>query len=111
MSLSIASSTTDPPLDRLQLFTEWTSATDVRIAAVGDVDMSTAHQFTDYVLGGAGNCLSLVLDLSQVTFFDLTGLSALYHIEDRCRAANVSLELVPAQCVSRVITLCESLCA
>ncbi|WP_052960236.1 STAS domain-containing protein [Mycobacterium sp. EPa45] len=111
MLRSISSSTACPPTNRLQLSTEWSSPTEVRITAVGDVDMSTADQFTDYVFRGAGNCLRLVLDMTQVTFFDCAGLSALYCIEDRCHAADVTLDLEPAHCVSRVMTLCESLCA
>ena len=111
MSLSLAGSTSGPPTSRLQLFTEWSSATDVHLSLVGDVDMSTAHQFTDYVLRRAANCRRLSLDMTQVTFFDCAGLSALYHIQERCRTANVTLDLMPAGCVSRVMSLCESLCA
>lgn len=107
----VSSSTTDPPVNRLQLFTEWCNATDVRITVVGDVDMSTAKQFTDYVFRHAGNCRQLILDMTQVTFFDCAGVSAVWNIEDRCQNADVALEIQPAQCVSRVLSLCESLCA
>ncbi len=49
MHLIASNSTVDPPTDRLQLFAEWSNTTDVRVTAVGDVDMSTAREFTDYV--------------------------------------------------------------
>lgn len=99
------------PANRLQLFTEWSNNTDVRIAAVGHVDMSTARQFTDYVFRRAGNCKHLTLDMSGVTFFDCAGISALFYIDERCRKANVTWTLEPARCVSRVMDLCESMCA
>ena len=105
------STTADPPATRLQLFAEWANPTDVRVTAVGDVDMSTADEFTDYVFRRAGNCRRLILDMTQVTFFDCAGISALECIEARCGEANVVLEYELAECVSRVMTLCESLCA
>ncbi|WP_396926734.1 STAS domain-containing protein [Mycolicibacterium sp.] len=111
MSLSFLPSNSDPPTRRIQLSAEWPGTADVRITVIGDVDMSTARQFSDYVLRSAANCRRIALDMTRVTFFDCTGLSALYSIEDRCRMADVTLNLEPAQCVSRVITLCESLCA
>ncbi len=111
MSLSLFPSTSDPPTRRIQLSTEWRDTADVRVRVVGDVDMSTARQFSDYVLRSAANCRRITLDMTRVTFFDCAGLSALSSIEDRCRMADVTLDLEPAQCVSRVITLCESLCA
>ncbi|MEZ0357931.1 STAS domain-containing protein [Mycobacterium sp. SA01] len=111
MHLITSNSTVDPPTDRLQLFAEWSNTTDVRVTAVGDVDMSTAREFTAYVFRRAGNCRHLTLDMTRVTFFDCAGISALECIEERCSEANVSLEIAPAQCVSRVMTLCHSLCA
>jgi anti-anti-sigma factor len=111
MHLITSGSTADPPATRLQLFAEWADATDVRVTAVGDVDMSTADQFTDYVFRRAGNCRRLILDMTQVTFFDCAGISALECIEARCGEANVVLECELAECVSRVMALCESLCA
>ena len=111
MHLITSNSTVDPPTHRLHLSTAWSNATDVRVTAVGDVDMSTARQFTDYVFRRAGNCRSLTLDMTQVTFFDCAGISALECIEERCGEATVALEVLPSQCVSRVMTLCQSLCA
>ena len=92
---------------RLQLATEWHNTTDVRICAVGDVDMSTAREFSEYVFRRAGNCRRLILDLTQVTFFDCAGLSALYHIGERCQTAGVTWTIQPAHCVSRVVQLCD----
>lgn len=97
--------------NRLQLFAEWSNSTDVRITAVGDVDMSTARYFTDFVFRRAGNCKNLTLDMTGVTFFDCAGISALYYIEERCRAADVTWTVEPAECVTRVVDLCQSMCA
>jgi anti-anti-sigma factor len=111
MLRSISGTIGAPPTKRLQLRTEWSSSTDIRITAVGDIDMSTAPEFTDYVLRGAANCRTLLLDMAHVKFFDCAGLSALQYIEERCRAANVMLDIEPAHCVSRIMTLCDALCA
>ena len=110
MSLSTRS-IADPPDSRLRLSTEWSNTTDLRIVSVGDVDMSTAHQFTDYVFRNAADCRRLVLDMTQVTFFDCAGISALHYVEEHCRTAGITVEFDPAHCVSYVMTLCESLCA
>ncbi|MFN8033897.1 MAG: STAS domain-containing protein [Mycobacterium sp.] len=93
----------------LQLFIEWLSTTDVAITAVGQIDMSTAHPFTDQVLRYAGNCKNLRLDLRKVTFFDCAGFAALCHIDDRCHIADVTWAVQPAACVSRVVALCDPL--
>ncbi|OYN75872.1 hypothetical protein CG716_23740 [Mycolicibacterium sphagni] len=93
--------------NRLQLLTEWLSATDVRITAVGDVDMSTAHEFSDYVFRRAGNCKRLVLDMTLVSFFDCAGFSALQYIDERCRTAGVTWLVQPAHSVTRVVDFCE----
>ncbi|WP_168214934.1 STAS domain-containing protein [Mycolicibacterium sp. ELW1] len=111
MHLISSNSTVEPPTNRLRLLAEWSNTTDVRVTAVGDVDMSTARQFTDYVFRRAGNCRHLTLDMTQVTFFDCAGISALECIEERCGDAAVVLDVLPSQCVSRVLTLCQSLCA
>ena len=108
------SSISDPPVDceirnPLQLLTEWLSATDVRIAVTGNVDMCTAHEFSDYVFRRAGNCKRLILDMTRVTFFDCAGFSALCNVDERCRMANVTWIVQPAHCVSRVVDICDPL--
>ncbi|WP_161976444.1 STAS domain-containing protein [Mycolicibacterium sp. CH28] len=95
--------------NRLQLFTEWLNPTDVRISAVGHIDMSTADQFTEYVFRRAGNCQRLMLDLCEVTFFDCAGFSALCYIDDRCHMANVTWTIESTHCVSRVVGFCDPL--
>jgi anti-anti-sigma factor len=91
----------------LQLVTEWISTTDVRITVAGNVDMCTAHQFSDYVFRRAGNCKLLILDMTRVTFFDCAGFSALAKIDERCRQANVTWMIQPAPCILRVVNICD----
>ncbi|BBY57126.1 STAS domain-containing protein [Mycolicibacterium sarraceniae] len=91
----------------LQLVTEWVSTTNVRITVAGPVDMSTAHQLSDYVFRRAGNCKLLVLDMTRVTFFDCAGFSALANIDDRCRQANVTWMIDAVPCVARVVNICD----
>jgi anti-anti-sigma factor len=91
----------------LQLFTHWFTTTDVQITAVGDIDMSTAHDFSDYVFRRAGNCKSLIVDLTELSFFDCAGFSALEHIDERCRTAGVRWVIHPARCVLRVTDFCD----
>lgn len=95
--------------NRLQLFTEWQSTADVVITAIGDIDMSTAHRFSDYVFRRAGNCQQLRLDLSQVRFFDCAGFAALCYIDDRCHMAGVTWTIEPSYHVSRVVGICDPL--
>lgn len=93
----------------LQSFIEWVNTTDVRITAVGQIDMSTAQAFSDHVFRYAGNCRRLTLDLRDVTFFDCAGFAALCHIDDRCHMAAVTWTVEPAACVSRVLEFCDPL--
>jgi|EndMetStandDraft_8_1072994.scaffolds.fasta_scaffold11550_5 anti-anti-sigma factor len=95
--------------NRLQLFAERHNGTEVRITAVGDIDMSTAHHFSAHVVHSAGNCRRLSLDMTQVTFFDCAGFSALCNIDERCRQADIKWIIHPAQYVSRVVTICDPL--
>lgn len=106
------SSRSEAPIDGetrspLQLVTEWLTTTDVRITVAGNVDMCTAHQFSDYVFRRAGNCKLLTLDMTRVTFFDCAGFSALADIDERCRRANVTWMIQPAPCMSRVVNICD----
>ncbi len=106
-SSSSASPTEGATRHPLQLVTEWLSTTDVRITVAGNVDMCTAHQFSDYVFRRAGNCKLLTLDMTRVTFFDCAGFSALAEIDERCGRANVTWMIQPAPCISRVVNICD----
>jgi anti-sigma B factor antagonist len=77
------------------------------VAVSGDVDLSTAPDFEDELsraietgLGGP-----LIVDLSDVTFIDSTGLNALVRAFERQRLAGSSLALVSDD--SRVAMMLE----
>jgi anti-anti-sigma factor len=91
----------------LQLSAEWLNSTAVRISASGDIDASNTAEMLDYVLRRAANCRSLILDLSDVTFFATAGFSALTTIDVRSSRASVSWTLVDGHAVSRVLRICD----
>jgi anti-anti-sigma factor len=92
--------------NRLALTTEWMTPSVVRISASGDVDASNVDRLADYVFQRSANCLRLILDLNDVTFFSTAGLTTLLTIDERCTRANVKWMVVPSSPVSRVLDLC-----
>jgi anti-sigma B factor antagonist len=68
----------------------------VVIAAAGEVDAATAPRLRDAILAartGSG-LTSVVVDLSEVDYFDSTGLAVLAEAEDQCQAAGQRLAVV-----------------
>lgn len=93
--------------DRLNLTTDWHSATVVRIGAHGEVDASNIDRLARYVFRYGANSRRLLLDMSDVKFFAVECFSVLQTIDQRCAAAGVSWTLVPSAAVSRVLQLCD----
>jgi anti-anti-sigma factor len=91
----------------LQLSAEWLNSTVVRITASGDIDASNTSELLDFVRRRGANCRSLILDLSDVSFFATAGFSALRTIDVRSSRASVSWTLIDGPAVSRVLRICD----
>jgi anti-anti-sigma factor len=91
----------------LRLSADWLNPTVVRISASGDIDASNTAELLDFVLRRGANCRSLILDLSDVTFFATAGFSALRTIDLRSSRASVSWMVVDGPAVSRVLRICD----
>jgi anti-sigma B factor antagonist len=77
----------------------------VRVA--GEIDLGTASQLSDYALAAIQDeGPAVVLDLSQVSFMDSTGLKVLIAVQRRAELAggNLRLAAVPRP-VMRVLTI------
>jgi len=48
---------------------------------------------------------TLLVDLSEVAFLAMAGLSALVELDDRCRASGTSLRLVTSRSLRRIMEL------
>ena len=94
---------------RLDLSTERVSSAEVRVVAVGEIDLSNAALFAEHAFRAACNCLSMVVDLRGVTFFACAGFSALCEVENRCRTAKVRWTIEPGRVVSRTLEICDPL--
>jgi anti-anti-sigma factor len=91
----------------LQLSAEWVNSTVVRIRASGDIDASNTSELLDFALRRGANCRSLILDLTDVTFFSTAGFAALRTIELRSSRASVSWMLLDSPAVARVLSICD----
>jgi anti-anti-sigma factor len=98
---------TPSPRAALTLSTEWLSAAVVRISVRGDVDASNSAEVLDYVFRRGANCHSMIVDLTEVSFFGTAGFSTLQTIDQRCTDASVSWMLIPGRAVSRVLSVCD----
>jgi anti-sigma B factor antagonist len=79
----------------------------VRVGASGEIDLSTSADL-EQQLGSviAGGCRELVLDLSDVSFLDSTGLSTLWTLRQRLRDNGCAFILgAPSEPVQRVLRL------
>jgi anti-sigma B factor antagonist len=68
----------------------------VRISVTGEIDLHTAKDFADRVIGHVANVVdggTLTLDLAGVPYCDSMGISALLRIRQACRQAGCRLIL------------------
>jgi anti-anti-sigma factor len=84
-------------------------ATGVRLVARGEVDMTTGDRLEEALLRAeADGPDTVTLDLSQVEFFDSTGLQILLDADVRAREAGRRLVVVPGEGeAARVLALAE----
>lgn len=94
---------------RLDLSTEWVSSSEVRVVAVGEIDLSNADLFTEFVFRATRRCRRMALDLRGVTFFACAGVSALCEVETRCRTENIQRTFELGRSVSRTLEICDCL--
>jgi anti-sigma B factor antagonist len=92
------------PLQVEELASDAPAGTTLRVR--GELDISTADQLRRAVAGHISAGGRLVLDLSEVTFCDSTGLAVLVGIHKRLAAAGGGLELhAPTQRVLHLLTI------
>jgi anti-anti-sigma factor len=79
----------------------------IRLAAVGEVDLSTSDQLRTALLTALGKAKSgVVLDLSGVSFLDSTGIGALVHAHNQAVMQGRELAIVdPQPTVRRVLDI------
>jgi anti-anti-sigma factor len=66
-----------------------------RVTVAGEIDIATSPQLGAALSGPGSDTVLVVLDLSQVTFIDSTGLSVILRADDRLREADRRLVLIP----------------
>ena len=92
---------------RFGVSTEPVESTVTLVTVMGEVDVGTAPEFEEELAKAVDHGLGdgLVIDLSNVTFIDSTGLNALVRALERQRLAGGTLALVSAD--SRVAMMLE----
>jgi anti-sigma B factor antagonist len=78
------------------------------LRVAGEVDMAVAATLLDAILaaGFDGDATELVVDLSEVTFLDSTGISALLEAHNRLANSYIRLRITdPTPLVRRVLVL------
>lgn len=92
------------PLARVEL-TEHPDAVVIRIA--GEIDLSNVDRLRARLLAGVGDAPALVLDLSDTTHLDSTGIRLLLQVHETLRARRRSIRLVvpDGALIGRVIRL------
>lgn len=92
-------------MEQLHLSTR--QADDHAVVSVGgEVDLETASQLGDHALDALRDCPNLVLDLTDVTFMDSTGLKVLLSIQRRADLAGGTLAVAgPTRSVRKILAL------
>jgi anti-anti-sigma factor len=68
-------------------------ALQARVAAEGEIDLSTVGELREAVLACAQGAERLLLDLERVEFIDTTGLAALLELRSTLQAKGVLFEI------------------
>jgi anti-anti-sigma factor len=78
----------------------------VVMSVQGEVDAANSAELVDYLQRCSDYCQWLVLDLNEVKFIGISGLSALLEVDARCDKAEVCFAVVPGPAVSRLLGVC-----
>jgi anti-anti-sigma factor len=77
----------------------------VLITADGEIDAANAAHLSSYTLDRMIGADHLIIDLSNLNFFAVQGISMLFTVRTHCAQRNVGWALVAGPAVSRVLTL------
>lgn len=76
----------------------------VVVTVAGDVDLATAARFRDASLAAVGiEPTTIVIDLSEVTFMDSTGLGVLVLLRRKARSRRSRLRLVSSRATAAIL--------
>ncbi|HEY6102423.1 MAG TPA: STAS domain-containing protein [bacterium] len=78
------------------------SDTPLVLRVSGDVDITNAGHFVDRILEHAEDAAALTLDLSEMTYFDSTGIAALSRLKHRF---GDGLTIIPSPIVRRALEI------
>lgn len=77
------------------------------VSVSGDIDTVNAAEFAATVRDAACGCSGLVLDLTEVDFMAVDGMSALHAINAQALRGGVEWCVVASPAVARVLGLCD----
>jgi anti-anti-sigma factor len=77
----------------------------VVISAYGDIDAANADTLCEYTREHLTRCRGLILDLHDLDFFGIEGLSALQRVAAWCARAGIGWAVVPGAAVARVLRI------
>ena len=77
------------------------------VSVAGEIDTANAAEFAVTVRQAAENCSVLVLDLAEVDFMAIDGMSALHAINAHLLRDGVRWCIVASPAVARVLGLCD----
>lgn len=78
----------------------------VRVTVRGELDIATKPVLERALIEQARIGAPVVLDLRELAFIDARGLELLLRINAQARCDGWELQLIPGQCVRRLLDLC-----
>ena len=80
----------------------------------GEIDLANAREIEAEVLGSVGDASALVVDLTDVTYFDSSGMRMLDGLAGACQSAGIPLLVVapdpsPARMILKIVAWPEEL--
>lgn len=83
------------------------SATTVLLAALGEIDATSADRLSTCIEAHLPGHRQLVLDLTRLEFVGTAGYSVLHRVNARCARAGIDWVLVPGREVARLLRVCD----
>lgn len=79
----------------------------VVVTVGGAIDAANARAFADRVIEHAAPHRRLTLDMTEVTFLAVEGLTALHAVNAALARADVEWDILPSEAVQRVLSICQ----